>query len=99
MNFSPDLSNPRKPIINLLASDDLGSYKLSDLSDANSFTQEKELGAKVNVRFPFSVIEDQKGRLRTGFRMRLKEKERDNTFCLYSCKQYGKLTFCTHCIS
>jgi hypothetical protein len=40
--------------------DNLGDYQLSDLSDSNSFTQEKEFGAKVNLRFPFSVIEDQK---------------------------------------
>jgi hypothetical protein len=46
-------------MFNLLAADNLG-YKLSDLSDANSFTQEKEFGAKVNVRFPFSVIDGQK---------------------------------------
>ncbi|WP_343687520.1 TonB-dependent receptor [Chryseobacterium gleum] len=84
MNFSPDLSNPEKPMINLLAADNPGSYKLSDLSDANSFTQEKELGAKVNVRFPFSVIDGQKGRLRTGFRMRLKKKERENDFYAFT---------------
>ncbi|MFZ5401066.1 hypothetical protein ACOY9Z_24025, partial [Enterobacter roggenkampii] len=33
MNFSPDLSNPEKPMFNLRAADNLGSYKLSDLSD------------------------------------------------------------------
>ncbi|MEJ5105937.1 TonB-dependent receptor [Chryseobacterium sp. MYb328] len=84
MNFSPDLSDPRKPMFNLLAADNLGSYKLSDLSDANSFTQEKEFGAKVNVRFPFSVIDGQKGRLRTGARIRLKEKERENDFYAFT---------------
>lgn len=84
MSFSPDLSNPRVPMFNLLAADNLGSYKLSDLSDANSFTQEKEFGAKVNVRFPFSVIEGQKGRLRTGARIRLKEKERENDFYTFN---------------
>ncbi|MCT2409291.1 TonB-dependent receptor [Chryseobacterium antibioticum] len=80
MNFSSDLSDPERPIITPLSADNLGVYKLSDLSDSNSFTQEKEFGAKVNVRFPFSVIENQKGRLRTGIRVRLKEKERNNDY-------------------
>ncbi|KFF15717.1 TonB-dependent receptor [Chryseobacterium sp. JM1] len=80
MNFSSDLSDPGRPMITPLSVDNLGVYQLSDLSDSNSFTQEKEFGAKVNVRFPFSVIENQKGRLRAGLRLRLKEKERNNDY-------------------
>ena len=80
MTFSSDLSDPERPMITPLSADNLGVYKLSDLSDSNSFTQEKEYGAKVNVRFPFSVINDQKGRLRAGLRLRLKEKERNNDY-------------------
>ncbi|ASK28921.1 TonB-dependent receptor [Chryseobacterium sp. T16E-39] len=80
VNFLSDLSDPERPMITPTAADNLGSYKLSDLSDSNSFTQEKEFGAKVNLRFPFSVIEDQKGRLRVGARLRLKQKERDNDY-------------------
>jgi TonB-dependent receptor len=80
MTFASDLSDPERPMITLLSADNLGVYKLSDLSDSNSFTQEKEFGAKVNVRFPFSVIDDQKGRLRAGLRLRLKEKERNNDY-------------------
>ncbi|MDH6252959.1 TonB-dependent receptor [Chryseobacterium sp. H1D6B] len=80
LTFSTDFSDPRKPMITPNVPDNLGSYALSNLSDANSFTQEKEFGAKVNLRFPFSVIEDQKGRLRVGARLRLKEKERNNDY-------------------
>lgn len=80
VNFLSDLSDPERPMITPTTADNLGGYKLSDLSDANSFTQEKEFGAKVNLRFPFSVIEDQKGRLRVGARLRLKEKERNNDY-------------------
>lgn len=80
VNFLSDLSDPERPMITPTTADNLGGYKLSDLSDANSFTQEKEFGGKVNLRFPFSVIEDQKGRLRVGARLRLKEKERNNDY-------------------
>lgn len=80
MNFSSDLSDPGRPMITPLSADNLGVYQLSDLSDSNSFTQEKEFGGKVNVRFPFSLIENQKGRLRTGIRVRLKQKERNNDY-------------------
>lgn len=80
MNFSSDLSDPGRPMITPLSADNLGIYQLSDLSDSNSFTQEKEFGGKINVRFPFSVIENHKGRLRTGIRVRLKQKERNNDY-------------------
>ncbi|WBV57151.1 TonB-dependent receptor [Chryseobacterium daecheongense] len=80
VNFLSDLSDPERPMINPATADNLGSYKLSDLSDSNSFTQEKEFGAKVNLRFPLSVIEDQKGRLRVGARLRIKQKERENDY-------------------
>lgn len=80
LTFSSNLSDPRRPVITPITPDNLGNYQLSDLSDANSFTQEKEFGAKVNIRFPFSVIENQKGRIRAGARLRLKEKERNNDY-------------------
>lgn len=80
LSFSSNLIDPRKPMILPTSPDNPGDYQLSDLSDSNSFTQEKEFGAKVNLRFPFSVIEDQKGRLRVGARLRLKTKERENDY-------------------
>ena len=43
-------------------------------------SEENEIGVKLNVRFPFSIINEQKGRIRAGIRLRLKEKMRDNIF-------------------
>lgn len=80
LNFTTNFSDPRKPMVSTVGTDNLGNYQLSDLSDSNNFTQEKEFGAKVNVRFPFSVIQDQKGRIRVGARLRLKTKERENDY-------------------
>ncbi|MCE7043327.1 TonB-dependent receptor [Dyadobacter sp. CY312] len=63
---------------------DAGSIGLNEISENNDFTEETELGAKLNVRFPFSVIPDQKGRIRMGGRLRLKTKDRNNIFYEYS---------------
>lgn len=56
---------------------------LNTISDNNDLTEESEFGAKVNFRIPLSVIEGQKGRLRFGGRLRLKDKDRNNSFTEY----------------
>lgn len=58
-------------------------FTLRKITENHNFTEEKELGAKINIRFPFSVIENQKGRIRTGLRTRIKDKERNNIFYEY----------------
>lgn len=82
LEFSQNLSDIRKPLI-LSNAEDLTESGLSALAQSNSLTEESELGGRVNFRFPFSVISEQKGRIRTGVRMRLKEKLRDNSFFSY----------------
>ncbi|WP_031526949.1 TonB-dependent receptor [Dyadobacter crusticola] len=63
---------------------DQGSLGLNEISENHDFTKESELGAKVNFRFPFSIVADQKGRLKVGGRLRVKNKERNNVFYEYS---------------
>ncbi|RYF22866.1 MAG: TonB-dependent receptor [Flavobacteriales bacterium] len=53
---------------------------LNTISENNDLTEESELGAKLNFRVPLSVIEGQKGRLRFGGRLRIKDKDRKNSF-------------------
>lgn len=53
---------------------------LNTISENNDLTEESELGAKLNFRVPLSVIEGQKGRLRFGGRLRIKDKDRNNSF-------------------
>jgi hypothetical protein len=53
------------------------------LSENNDYTEESELGAKINFRVPFSIIENQKGRIRFGARLRIKDKFRNNKFFEY----------------
>ena len=82
LSILADLNNPRKPLISA-PGESLNDYSLAGLSQSNGFTEEKELGAKINFRLPFSVIDGQKGRLRTGVRLRIKDKERNNDYFEY----------------
>lgn len=77
-----DLSNPKKPFISA-PGENIDDYSLAGLSQSNGFTEEQEVGAKINFRFPFSVIEGQKGRIRTGLRLRIKDKVRNNDYFEY----------------
>ncbi|MDQ8006127.1 MAG: TonB-dependent receptor [Pedobacter sp.] len=57
---------------------------LNTISENDNLTEESELGAKLNFRMPLSVIEGQKGRLRFGGRLRVKDKDRNNSFTKYT---------------
>ena len=61
-----------------------GLSQLDAISENHDYTDETELGAKLNFRVPFSLIDGEKGRLRFGARLRLKEKERRNEFFEYT---------------
>lgn len=87
--FSQDLSNPRKPFI-VPAGEDASESELASLTENTDNTHESELGAKINIRFPFSAVNGEKGRLRTGLRMRIKDKSRENIF--YSYESLNDLT-------
>lgn len=78
-SMTQDLSNAEKPFI-IAPGDVLDNYKLRTLTENHNFTKEQEWGAKINFRMPLSAIEDQKGRLRFGLRLRAKDKRRDNMF-------------------
>src|SRR5690554_7004884 len=82
LDILADLSNPRKRLI-AAPGENINDYALAGLSQSSGFTEENEFGAKVNFRLPFSVIDGQKGRLRTGARLRIKDKERNNNYFEY----------------
>lgn len=58
-------------------------FDFNSLSENNDYTRENEIGMKLNLRFPFSILPGKKGRLRVGARLRLKDKERTNNFFEY----------------
>ncbi|MCF0065242.1 TonB-dependent receptor [Dyadobacter chenwenxiniae] len=63
---------------------DATTLGLNEITENHDFTEETELGAKLNLRFPLSMIPDQKGRMRVGARLRLKTKDRNNNFFEYT---------------
>lgn len=75
--------NTEFPYFTTLNYDD-ATMGLNEISENHDFTKEDEWGAKLNFRAPFSILEDQKGRLRFGLRLRLKNKNRDNIFYEYT---------------
>jgi TonB-dependent receptor len=82
ITMTQDLSNIRKPLISRTA--DLASnYEFSELTENRNNTKESELGGRINIRMPFTLIGGQKGRLRTGLRARIKDKSRNNIFYAY----------------
>jgi TonB-dependent receptor len=82
LDMTQNLSDPKKPYVTANGQD-LSSFGLSELTQSTDDTDESEFGAKLNFRFPLSVIEGQKGRLRTGVRARIKDKQRNNIFYSY----------------
>ena len=61
----------------------LDKLKFDSVTENTDDTSESEFGAKVNIRIPFTIIPTEKGRLRTGLRLRMKEKMRNNNFFTY----------------
>lgn len=62
---------------------DATTVELNTISENTDLTKESEFGAKLNFRVPLSVIDGQKGRLRFGGRVRIKDKDRNNSFTEY----------------
>lgn len=83
VDLTEDLSNGNRPLVSTVGEDNPRSYSLREITENNNHTAESEFGAKINFRVPFSVIADQKGRLRFGGRLRLKDKKRNNDFFAY----------------
>ncbi len=71
------------PLVYAVGGEDPNNFELGSISENHDYTQEEEIGAKINFRIPLSVINNEKGRLRFGARLRLKDKVRDNIFYEY----------------
>lgn len=78
-----DLSNPNLPLVSAVNGENPADFKLRKITENYNYTEESELGFKLNFRTPLSVIEGQKGRLRFGGRLRIKDKNRENNFFSY----------------
>lgn len=91
------LSDLKKPFIQTEKEDNAENYALRKISENHNYTQEDELGAKMDFRTPMSVIDGEKGRLRFGVKTRLKNKMRDNIYYEYSpIEKYRSLNETPH---
>jgi TonB-dependent receptor len=83
LDFDMNLNNTRFPLITGIGDNSAEDFEFRTLSENNDYTEESELGAKINFRVPLSIIENQKGRIRFGARLRIKDKFRNNKFFEY----------------
>lgn len=77
-----DLTDTERPFFTA-GDEDIPSFEFGELTENTDDTEESEFGARLNFRFPLTAITGQKGRLRTGLRLRLKDKSRNNIFYSY----------------
>lgn len=84
LEFKPDFGSTELPLYQPVSAVSNSEYEMRTLSENTDNTYENELSARVNFRIPFSVIDGQKGRLRFGAKVRLKNKVRENRFTEYS---------------
>ena len=83
VNFNGNFADTRFPYMKAITDPSLDEYELREITDQQGNTAEDEITAKLNFRFPLSIIEGQKGRLRVGGKARLKSKDRVNDFYEY----------------
>ncbi|MNQ26773.1 Colicin I receptor precursor [compost metagenome] len=82
LDMTQDLSDPKFPLVTTTG-EALDEFEFDSVSENTDDTSESEFGAKVNIRFPFTIVPAEKGRIRTGLRLRMKEKSRNNNFYSY----------------
>ena len=95
--FYQNLSNTRKPLFSgapnngsyMVGSDlsiagsalsDLSFFELDELTEENQYTEETDINGRIDLKIPIS----NKGFVKAGTRVRIKNKSRDNNFFEYS---------------
>ena len=79
-----NFGTPEQPIFTPVVPEDHDGYKLREITENTNNTFEDEVNAKINFRLPASIIQNQKGRLRFGAKLRIKNKERVNNWFEYN---------------
>ncbi|MCR8666962.1 TonB-dependent receptor [Aestuariibaculum sp. M13] len=79
-------NNGDKPLFTPLsaADADFSLFELDEITEENQYTEEEDVNFFVNVKAPLTLVEDQEGFLKFGFKSRLKNKNRTNDFMEYS---------------
>lgn len=89
VSLNPDLADTNYPFLSAVGGENPGDFKLRKITQSEQYTNEDELGARIDFRTPMSILAGEKGRLRFGARFRVKNKMRDNKFFVY--KPIGNL--------
>lgn len=82
VSLTQDISDGNLPFIKTY-DEDMDKMSLRRITQMHLYTKEDEYSAYLNGRIPLSLFEEQKGRLRFGFKTRIKDKLRDNIFYSY----------------
>ncbi|MFA9192031.1 TonB-dependent receptor [Flavobacterium sp. FZUC8N2.13] len=82
LDIFQDFSENKFPLVTATG-ETLNDLEFDSASENTDDTSESEFGAKINIRVPFTIIPSEKGRFRTGLRLRMKEKMRNNNFFSY----------------
>ena len=82
LDLFQDFSENKFPLVTATG-EALDQFKFDSATENTNNTTESEFGAKVNIRIPFTIIPSEKGRFRTGLRLRMKDKMRNNNFFTY----------------
>lgn len=92
ITITQDISDTKSPL--LTDNTALTGYtRLGELSEQFQDQYEKDLNAKLNFELPLSFIRQQKGTIKLGGRLRLKDKVRQNTFFEYEPKtSFGNIS-------
>jgi len=83
VNYNNDT---RKPLYTPQNESDasLSNFELSELTEENQYTEEKDMNFFVNFNLPANWFNQKTGAVKFGGRLRLKNKNRDNDFTEYS---------------
>ena len=83
ITFGSDFQGTEQPFLTPNVDITPNKYAFRSLTEQFGYTFEDEITGRVDLRMPFSILSEQKGRLRVGAKARIKNKERENSFFTY----------------
>lgn len=83
--LTTDFTNTRFPLITAANPDDiaLGNFEFDELTEENQYTEEEDMNARIDFSHPVTLGTNV-GKVKAGFRTRMKTKFRDNNFFEYT---------------
>lgn len=81
-----DFTNPEEPLINASEQDfqrPTNSWEVNEITEETQFTEDQDVNARLDFALPLNVVGANRNTLKFGFRLRTKQKVRDNNFFEY----------------